>query len=166
MGELIDILKTINVKNYREFYHDSIEHREEMASSFNLGLLSLQERAKGEAAFWKIAAKAVRYSKAHKFISDEFVELEKQLVDKLVCNFSVFQSIPDQWALDQLYPVVPIQRLRERPEKRVTLVDITCDSEVCRPERHQGSPGSSPYRGRHSLLSGDSPAGRVSGHHG
>jgi arginine decarboxylase len=129
VGELIDILKTINVKNYREFYHDSIEHREEMASSFNLGLLSLQERAKGDAAFWKIAAKAVRFSKAHKFISDEFVELEKQLVDKLVCNFSVFQSIPDQWALDQLYPMVPIQRLRERPEKSVTLVDITCDSD-------------------------------------
>jgi arginine decarboxylase len=129
IGELIDILKTINVKNYREFYHDAIEHKDEMISLFNHGMLSLQDRAKGEAAFWEIAAKAVRHSKTQKFMSDEFVELEKQLVDKIVCNFSVFQSMPDQWALDQLYPVVPIQRLREKPDHRVTLVDITCDSD-------------------------------------
>ena len=129
IGELIDILKTINVKNYREFYHDAVEHRDEMISLFNLGMLTLPERAKGEAAFWEIAARAVRYSKTQKFISDEFVELEKQLVDKLVCNFSVFQSMPDHWALDQLYPVVPVQRLREKPDHRVTLVDITCDSD-------------------------------------
>lgn len=129
VGELIDILKTITVKNYREFWHDAIEHRDEMISLFNLGLLTLEERAKGEAAYWEIAAKAVRYAKTHKFFADEFVELEKQLVDKMVCNFSVFQSVPDHWALDQLYPVVPIQRLRERPDHKVTLVDITCDSD-------------------------------------
>lgn len=129
VGELVDILRTINVKNYREFYHDAVEHRDEMISLFNLGMLTLQDRARGEAAFWEIATKAVRYSKTQKFISDEFVELEKQLVDKIVCNFSVFQSMPDQWALDQLYPVVPIQRLREKPDHRVTLVDITCDSD-------------------------------------
>ena len=129
IGELMDILQSISVKNYREFYHDAVEHRDEMISSFNLGILTLQDRAKGEAAFWEIAAKAVRYSKTQKFVPDEFVELEKQLVDKIVCNFSVFQSMPDQWALDQLYPVVPIQRLREKPDHRVTLVDITCDSD-------------------------------------
>ncbi len=129
VGELIDILRSINVKNYREFYHDAVEHRDEMISLFNLGMLTLQERAKGEAAFWEIASKAVRYSKTQKFMADEFVDLEKQLVDKLVCNFSVFQSMPDHWALDQLYPVVPVQRLREKPDHRVTLVDITCDSD-------------------------------------
>ncbi len=129
VGELIDILKTVNVKNYREFYHDAVEHRDEMISLFNLGMLTLPERAKGEAAFWEIASKAVRYSKTQKFMADEFVDLEKQLVDKLVCNFSVFQSMPDHWALDQLYPVVPVQRLREKPDHRVTLVDITCDSD-------------------------------------
>ena len=129
IGELIDILRTMTVKNYREFYHDAVEHRDEMISLFNLGLLSLEERAKGEAAFWGAAAKAVRYSKTQKFQADEFVELEKQLVDKVVCNFSVFQSIPDHWAIDQLFPVVPIRRLREKPDHRVTLVDITCDSD-------------------------------------
>jgi len=129
VGELLDCLRTISVKNYREFYHDAVEHRDEMISLFNLGLLSLEERAKGEGAFWEIAARAVRYSKTQKFISDEFVELEKQLYEKVVCNFSVFQSIPDHWALDQLFPVVPVQRLREKPDHRATLVDITCDSD-------------------------------------
>jgi len=129
IGDLYFILKNLSVKNYREYYHDAVEHRDEMFSLFNLGLLSLEERAKGEACFWEIAAKAVRYAKTQKFVADEFVELEKQLHEKVVCNFSVFQSIPDHWALDQLFPVVPIHRLREKPDRRATLVDITCDSD-------------------------------------
>ncbi|HKY34279.1 MAG TPA: biosynthetic arginine decarboxylase [Candidatus Polarisedimenticolia bacterium] len=129
IGDLFFILKNMTVKNYREYYHDAVEHRDEMFALFNLGLLSLEERAKGEACFWEIAAKAVRYAKTQKFVADEFVELEKQLHEKVVCNFSVFQSIPDHWALDQLFPVVPIHRLREKPERRATLVDITCDSD-------------------------------------
>lgn len=129
IGDLFFILKSITVKNYREFYHDSLEHRDEMFSLFNLGLLSLEERARGEACFWEIAAKAVRHAKTQKFVADEFVELEKQLHEKVVCNFSVFQSIPDHWALDQLFPVVPIHRLREKPDRKATLVDITCDSD-------------------------------------
>jgi len=129
IGELFFILKNMTVKNHREYYHDAVEHRDEMYSLFNLGLLSLAERAKGEACFWEIAAKAVRYAKTQKFVADEFVDLEKQLHEKVVCNFSVFQSIPDHWALDQLFPVVPVHRLREKPERRATLVDITCDSD-------------------------------------
>lgn len=129
IGELFFILKKMTVKNHREYYHDALEHRDEMFSLFNLGLLSLEERAKGEAFFWEIAAKAVRYAKTQKFVADEFVELEKQLHEKVVCNFSVFQSLPDHWAIDQLFPVVPIHRLREKPERRATLVDITCDSD-------------------------------------
>ena len=129
IGDLFFILKSITVKNYREFYHDALEHRDEMFSLFNLGLLSLEERARGEACFWEVAAKAVRHAKTQKFVADEFVELEKQLHEKVVCNFSVFQSIPDHWALDQLFPVVPIHRLREKPDRRATLVDITCDSD-------------------------------------
>ena len=129
LGDLFFILQNIGVKNYREFYHDAVEHRDEIDSLFNLGLLSLEERAKGEACFWEIAAKAVRHAKTQKFMADEFVELETQLYEKVVCNFSVFQSIPDHWALDQLFPVVPIHRLREKPVRRATLVDITCDSD-------------------------------------
>jgi len=129
IGDLFFILKNISVKNYREYYHDAVEHRDEMFSLFNLGLLSLEERARGEACFWEIAAKAVRYAKTQKFVADEFVDLEKQLHEKVVCNFSVFQSIPDHWALDQLFPVVPIHRLQEKPDRTATLVDITCDSD-------------------------------------
>ena len=129
IGDLFFILKSISVKNYREYYHDALEHRDEMFSLFNLGLLSLEERARGEACFWEIAVKAVRHAKTQKFVADEFVELDKQLHEKVVCNFSVFQSIPDHWALDQLFPVVPIHRLREKPDRTATLVDITCDSD-------------------------------------
>jgi arginine decarboxylase len=127
--ELEDVRRALTAKNYREYYHDAVEHRDEMYSLFNLGMLSLEDRARGEKAFWEIAVAAVRHAKREKFFADEFVDLEQDLHGKLVCNFSVFQSIPDHWALDQLFPVVPIARLRERPRERATLVDITCDSD-------------------------------------
>jgi arginine decarboxylase len=79
--------------------------------------------------FWEIAAKAVRYSKTAKFVADEFQEIESKLHDKYICNFSVFQSLPDHWALDQLFPVVPIHRLNEMPSRKATIADITCDSD-------------------------------------
>jgi arginine decarboxylase len=100
-----------------------------MYSLFDLGMLDLDDRARGEHAFWRIAEQAVRHAKREKFLADEFEELERHLHGKLVCNFSVFQSIPDQWALDMLFPVVPTSRLRERPGWQATLVDITCDSD-------------------------------------
>jgi arginine decarboxylase len=121
--------RTMTVKNYREFYHDAIEYRDQMYSLFNLGLLGLPGRAKGECLFWSIAAKAVRFSKSAKFVAEEFQELESKLHDKYICNFSVFQSLPDHWALDQLFPVTPIHRLNEPPTRKAQLVDITCDSD-------------------------------------
>jgi arginine decarboxylase len=127
--EMAEVDKKITVKNYREFYHDAIEYRDRMFSAFRLGLLGLEERAKVETLFWSVARKAVRYSRSAKFIADEFVELERKLHDKYICNFSVFQSLPDHWALDQLFPVMPIHRLNEPPSRRATLVDITCDSD-------------------------------------
>ncbi len=127
--ELAEVDRNINVKNYREFYHDALEYRDQMYSMFNLGMVELEDRAKGESLFWAIAHKTVRFSKSAKFIADEFVELESRLHDKYICNFSVFQSLPDHWALDQLFPVVPIHRLDERPTRRASLVDITCDSD-------------------------------------
>ncbi len=127
--DLAEVARKISVKNYREFYHDAVEYRDQMYSLFNLGLLDLEDRAKGETLFWEIAGKSVRHSKSAKFVADEFVELESQLHDKYICNFSVFQSIPDHWALDQLFPVIPVHRLHEPPTRRATLVDITCDSD-------------------------------------
>ncbi len=127
--DLAEVARKISVKNYREFFHDSIEYRDQMYQLFNLGMLGLEDRAKAENLFWEIAGKAVRFSKTAKFVADEFVELEQRLHDKYICNFSVFQSLPDHWALDQLFPVIPVHRLNEPPTRRATLVDITCDSD-------------------------------------
>jgi len=127
--DLAEIERTIHVKNYREFYHDALEYRDQMYSLFNLGMLDLENRARGESLFCAIAGKAVRFSKSAKHVAEEFVELESKLHDKYICNFSVFQSLPDHWALDQLFPVLPIHRLDERPTRRAKLVDITCDSD-------------------------------------
>ena len=127
--EMAEVERKITVKNYREFYHDAIEYRDRMYSAFRLGLIGLGERAKVETLFWKVARKAVRHSKSAKFVAEEFAELESKLHDKYICNFSVFQSLPDHWALDQLFPVMPIHRLNEQPVRRATLVDITCDSD-------------------------------------
>ena len=129
VSELIYINENISVKNYREYYHDAVEKKDELYSLFNLGMLDIEDRAKGEWLYWQIAIKAIRSSKTAKFVADEFVELEQKMFDKAVCNFSVFQSIPDHWAIDQLFPVVPIHRLNEKPTRKATLVDITCDSD-------------------------------------
>jgi arginine decarboxylase len=127
--DLAEVARKISVKNYREFYHDAIEYRDQMYSLFNLGMLGLEDRGKGEVLFREIATKAVRFSKSAKFVADEFQELESKLHDKYIVNFSVFQSIPDHWALDQLFPILPIHRLNETPTRKATLGDITCDSD-------------------------------------
>ena len=127
--DLAEVSRMISVKNYREFYHDAIDYRDQMYQLFNLGMLRLDERAKAESLFWSVADKAVRYSKTAKFTADEFLELESKLHDKYICNLSVFQSLPDHWALDQLFPVMPIHRLDESPTRYASLVDITCDSD-------------------------------------
>lgn len=126
--DLSHVAEEITVKNYREYYHDGLEYRDQLHSLFNLGLIDLEDRARGENLFWRIVSKTVRFSRSAKFVADEFVELEKTLHEKYVCNFSVFQSLPDHWALDQVFPIVPIHRLDERPSHRAVLVDITCDS--------------------------------------
>ena len=129
IDDLHELSRTISVKNYREAYHDALEYRDNLFSMFGLGLVSLHDRAIGETLFWEIAGKALQFSKTAKFFADEFAELEQRLHDKYIVNFSVFQSLPDHWALDQLFPVMPIHRLHERPAGRATLVDITCDSD-------------------------------------
>jgi arginine decarboxylase len=127
--DLAEVDRNISVKNYREFYHDAILYRDQMYSAFNLGMIGLEDRAKAENLFWSIARKAVRHSKSAKFVADEFVELAARLHEKYICNFSLFQSLPDHWALDQLFPAMPIHRLDEPPTVRATLADITCDSD-------------------------------------
>ncbi|MBN2241178.1 MAG: biosynthetic arginine decarboxylase [Acidobacteria bacterium] len=127
--ELTDLYKEINHKNFREFYHDALQNREELQSLFNLGYLNLQNRAQGEWLFWQICRKAIKYSRSMKERPEEFIDLENILASKYICNFSVFQSAPDSWALDQLFPIIPITRLTEEPTERATICDITCDSD-------------------------------------
>jgi arginine decarboxylase len=127
--ELGDLRASITVKNYREYYHDALEHREELFTLFNLGLVSLEDRAKGEVLFWDVCERADKYAQQAKYVSEEFDDLRRLLCAKYLTNFSVFRSVPDHWALDQLFPIVPIHHLNKAPTEYATLCDITCDSD-------------------------------------
>jgi len=127
--ELRDIRDTINVKNYREYYHDALEQKDELFTLFNLGYIDLEDRAKGEVLFWQILEKVERFARMSKFPSEEFNDLKKLLASKYLCNFSVFRSVPDAWALEYLFPIMPIHRLNEPATEFATLVDLTCDSD-------------------------------------
>jgi arginine decarboxylase len=127
--ELAGILAAANAKNLRESYHDALQYKEELFTLFNLGHLSLEDRSKGEILFWQICERIHKDLRTLKEIPEEFEDMEKMLADTYVCNFSVFQSLPDSWAIDQLFPILPIHRLNERPTEVATLADITCDSD-------------------------------------
>jgi arginine decarboxylase len=127
--ELKALCDEINSKNYREYYHDALDHKDELHTQFNLGLITLEHRAKGEVLFWEVCARASRFARAIKVQEEEFDDLKKILASKYLCNFSVFRSTPDHWAIDQLFPIMPIHRLNEEPTDYATFVDITCDSD-------------------------------------
>lgn len=127
--ELIELAKGITSKNFREYYHDALEHREDLNKLFDLGYLELQDKAKGEWLFWHICRSAIKFSYSLKQRPEEFEDLERLLAAKYVCNFSMFQSLPDFWAFDQLFPIMPIHRLHEAPDEHGILCDITCDSD-------------------------------------
>jgi len=127
--ELKALYDDISAKNYREYYHDALDHKDELHTQFNLGLISLEDRAKGEVLFWEVCARASRFAQTTKVQEEEFDDLKKILASKYLCNFSVFRSTPDHWAIDQLFPIMPIHRLNEQPTDYATFVDITCDSD-------------------------------------
>ncbi|MEJ7861260.1 MAG: biosynthetic arginine decarboxylase [Pyrinomonadaceae bacterium] len=127
--ELFDLRKSITAKNYREYYHDALEHREELFTMFNLGLISLENRGKGEVLFWDVCEKADEFAQQKKYVAEEFADLRQLLCAKYLANFSVFRSIPDNWALEQLFPIIPIHKLNKKPTEYATLCDITCDSD-------------------------------------
>ena len=129
--ELKYIHDNINRKNYVEFYHDAIEYQEELFTLFNLGYLGLKDRAVAEELFHRICRRALYFSSFHRHQLEEFEDLQKIMVHKYLANFSMFQSIPDSWAIDQLFPVMPLSRHDEKPSLKATIVDITCDSDGC-----------------------------------
>ena len=126
MRELGDIL---NDENYQEVYNDANQFKDEALNAFKLGILNLDERAKIETLYWKIVSSIHAILKDEDFIPEELKKLKKQLAPQYLCNFSVFQSAADTWAIKQVLPIVPLQRLNERPTVQCTLADITCDSD-------------------------------------
>jgi arginine decarboxylase len=121
--------RDLNKKNYLESYHDSVQSMDETLNLFNLGYLSIELRALAERLFWAFARKLQRLVKELDYVPEELQGLDTMLSDTYFCNFSVFQSMPDAWAIDQLFPIMPIHRLTEAPTRRGVLGDITCDSD-------------------------------------
>ncbi|HNS29927.1 MAG TPA: biosynthetic arginine decarboxylase, partial [Tenuifilaceae bacterium] len=127
--ELYSLWDTLNQPRMLETWHDAHQIREEALDRFSLGILDIKTRAQVERLFWSIARDIHALTVMMKHVPDELRSLPKLLSDKYFCNFSLFQSLPDSWAMDQIFPVIPIQRLDEKPDRSATIQDITCDSD-------------------------------------
>ena len=127
--DLYDIWDNLDSRNMLEDWHDAEQIREEALELFSHGMVDLKTRAEIEAMYWSVCHEINSLAKNMKHVPDELRNMDKLLADKYFCNFSLFQSLPDSWAIDQLFPVMPIQRLNERPARNATLQDITCDSD-------------------------------------
>ncbi len=121
--------QSINEKNYQETYHDAIQFKEEAQSLFNFGYLSLAERARAEELYWACCRKIIEIVRHQDYVPDDLEDLEKSAASIYYVNLSIFQSVPDAWAIDQLFPIMPIHRLAEEPTARAILADLTCDSD-------------------------------------
>ena len=127
--ELREALKDLTPKNIAESFHDGQQHLEEACSLFKLGYLGLEDKAKVENLYWKLCLEIGKLLPKAKFVSEDLLEMQKALIDQYLCNFSVFQSLPDSWAINQIFPIMPLHRLDEEPLRRASVVDITCDSD-------------------------------------
>lgn len=127
--ELYQAWEALNQPKMLEIWHDAQQIREEALDRFSLGLLDLKTRAQIERLFWSVAQDIMQMTKKLKHVPEELIALPKMLSDKYFCNFSLFQSLPDSWAIDQVFPIIPLQRLDEKPDRSATLHDITCDSD-------------------------------------
>ncbi len=127
--ELYEIWDNINQQNLFESWHDAIQCRDETLELFSMGLLDLRNRAIAEKLFWQIAREVAEMTCSMKHPPEELRKVQRMLPDKYYCNFSLFQSLTDSWAVDQIFPIVPISRLDEKPTRMATLQDMTCDSD-------------------------------------
>ena len=127
--ELYNIWDRINPTTMFEDWHDALQIREEALELFSLGLLDLKTRAQIEKLFWSVARDVNDLTRSMKHPPEELKKVDRMLPEKYFCNFSLFQSLPDSWAIDQVFPIMPISKLDEKPSKRCTLQDITCDSD-------------------------------------
>jgi arginine decarboxylase len=119
----------VSRKNFQETYHDVLQLKEDAITAFNLGVIDLNARAKVEQMFWASCEKLLKIVRDLEYVPDELEGLERQLSDTYYCNFSLFQSMPDHWAVKQLFPTTPIHRLNQQPLRRGIIADLTCDSD-------------------------------------
>jgi arginine decarboxylase len=129
LHEMVETQKALSKQNRMEVLHDAQQIKEQCQSMFELGLLELESKAKIEIIYWQIAQSVVELCSGMRYVPDEVKELETSLGDQYLCNFSVFQSLLDHWALGQLFPIMPVHHLEQPPDRNGTLVDITCDSD-------------------------------------
>ncbi|MFO0865730.1 MAG: biosynthetic arginine decarboxylase [Gemmataceae bacterium] len=129
VSDLFAIYRDLSKKNLLEGYHDAVQAMDESLNGFNLGAITIEHRALTERLFWAVCSKIFRMVRDLDYTPEELQGLEALLSDTYFCNFSVFQSMPDSWAVKQLFPVMPIHRLNEAPTRRAVLGDITCDSD-------------------------------------
>ena len=129
LHQLWEAYSGVTRKNFQEAYHDILQIKEESITAFNLGVLDLRARARVEEMFWATCEKLLKIVRDLPYVPDEMEGLEKQLSDTYYCNFSLFQSMPDHWAIKQLFPTMPIHRLNRQPMRRGIIADLTCDSD-------------------------------------
>jgi len=126
---LSETWRGISRKNFQESYHDALQLKDEASSLFNLGYFDLRQRARVEQLFWGCCEAILKIIKELEYVPDDLEGLEKGMADTYFGNFSVFQSAPDHWAVKQVFPVVPLHRLLERPTRKGVFADLTCDSD-------------------------------------
>jgi len=127
--ELFEVLPRCDREGYQAAWHDAQAARNQALNMFNLGLLDLRQRARAERLFWQVVGRIARVIEDMDYVPDDLARLRRGIADTYFCNFSVFQSMPDAWAVDQLFPIVPVHRLDEEPSRTAVLADITCDSD-------------------------------------
>ncbi len=127
LKQLWDINQRLTAKNIQECYNDAVYYRDEIRALFTQGAVTLRERGLAERIFWHLIIRIAQEAKDRKYMPDELENLDQALSDVYFGNFSVFQSLPDSWAIEQLFPIMPIHRLNERPTRQAVLADITCD---------------------------------------
>ena len=127
--QLVETWRSVSRKNFQEAYHDALQLKEEATNLFNVGLLDLRGRARVEQLFWGCCEAILKIIRELEYVPDDLEGLEKGLADTYYGNYSVFQSVPDHWAVKQLFPIVPLHRLAERPSRRGVIADLTCDSD-------------------------------------
>lgn len=126
---MAQLLQELTPKNLQETLHDAVELRQDMLQQFNLGLISIEDRALGDQCYWALLNAINGMTSELHYVPEDLQRLPALLTDTYFCNLSIFQSMPDSWAIDQIFPITPVSRLGEKPSRRVVLGDITCDSD-------------------------------------